>query len=146
MRAYSARDGPNRSAISVGSSQRWKRDERLAGRRLLRGLLRPADAAPVAPAGERDLGDEVLRVIGSRLLDEGVERRLAEKPLRHLLQSRLVVAEPDGQVLLDVGREVSLDDGARRLVARVGIHGAEQGLIGRREDRHLLAPAALLLA
>src|SRR5207244_3344442 len=56
------------------------------------------------------------------------------------------VAEPDAQVLEDVGGEVRLDHGARPLVAGVEIDGAEERLVDRRQERGLVAPAALLLA
>jgi hypothetical protein len=85
-------------------------------------------------------------VVGSALLDDRVARRLAEEALRDLLETRLVVAEADAQVLEDVAREVALDDGARGLVPRVQVDGAEHRLVHGGEDRDLVAPPAALLS
>src|SRR5205814_1545267 len=105
-RSYSSRRGPKRSAISPASSQRWKSGERLHGGGLLRRLLAPADAAAEPPPPDRDLGHEALLVVGPALLDQRVGRSLTEEPLGQLLELGLVVAEPDAQVLEDVGGEV----------------------------------------
>src|SRR5262245_58060233 len=120
-------------------------DERLHRRRLLRGLLAGADAAATGPTGDRDLRDELLRVIGPARLDQRVGGRLAEEALGELLELGLVVALSGGRVPCRVDGEVRLDHRARRLEPRVEVDGAEDRLVRGGENRRLLASPATLL-
>src|SRR5262249_8544458 len=141
-------EGRRATRASSGCSRNVSRErgERLHRGGLLRRLLALPNAAPARPPADRDLGDEALLVVGAALLDERVRRGLTEEPLRELLELRLVVALADGRVLAEVGRELRLDHGARRLVPGVEVDRAEDGLVGGGEDRFLVAAAALLLA
>src|SRR5262249_54911641 len=107
-------DARRRSSVALRRRLRECR-ERLHGRGLLGGLLAVTDATTVRAAGDAELRDESLGVIRAALLHQLVDGRGAEEALGQLLQARLVVAQTGRRLGRQVGREVLLDQPARRL-------------------------------